>query len=64
MSSSEFNRADLNRDGVLTLKEFAGQSESFELLDRNNDGVISSWEWQGDRATFDRAGIAYVGIGR
>jgi len=60
MSSVEFSRADYDRNGTLSIKEYrdsmgsTGGSDEFASMDRNNDGVVSSWEWRGDRATFDR----------
>jgi len=64
MSSSQFYRADQDRDGSLNMREYRNSvayggglgtgTDPFETLDRNNDGVVSSWEWRGDRAVFDR----------
>ena len=59
MSSYEFDRADVNNDGVLTLKEYSNtnttsDNDQFDVLDRNNDGTVSRWEWNGNRDDFDR----------
>jgi Ca2+-binding EF-hand superfamily protein len=64
LTGSDFNVADKNRNGYLSLAEFtvwtdryAGNIREFDTLDRNNDGVISWGEWrseQRDAATFDR----------
>jgi len=60
-SSVEFTRADYDRNGTLSIKEYRNSvaytgngSDQFASMDRNNDGVLSSYEWRGDRATFDR----------
>jgi Ca2+-binding EF-hand superfamily protein len=63
LSTVEFNRADYDRNGVLTVNEYTDAmanlpgSETFASLDRNNDGVLSPGEWRGDRVTFDRMDI-------
>lgn len=36
-----FDRLDLNRDGVISPREFRGDSSTFARLDRNRDGVLS-----------------------
>jgi len=61
VSTAQFNRADLDRNGMLTMREFRNMvgdgstiNSEFDSLDRNNDGVLSSWEWRGDRVAFDR----------
>ena len=64
LSNGQFNRADVNRNGMLTMSEYrdlmSGGSSTdpyyseFDSLDRNNDGVVSSREWRGDRVVFDR----------
>jgi len=61
VSSAQFTRADVNRNGMLTMTEYRALMENanttyseFEVLDRNNDGVVSSREWRGDRVVFDR----------
>lgn len=53
-----FNRRDLNRDGVVTWREFGRQvpadtrSSRFQQADRNNDRRISRQEWRGDWESF------------
>jgi Ca2+-binding EF-hand superfamily protein len=59
LGSRDFDRADYDNDGVLTLKEYrqvsdGGVGDQFDVLDRNNDGQVSRWEWNGDRDDFDR----------
>jgi len=56
LSTSEFDRADVDNDGVLTLKEYSNTTDNdqFDVLDRNNDGMVSRWEWNGNRDDFDR----------
>ncbi len=57
LSSYEFDRADVNNDDVLTLKEYSNttnDNDQFDVLDRNNDGMVSRSEWNGNRDDFDR----------
>jgi hypothetical protein len=62
LSNTEFRRADLNRNGWLSMTEWirvestvpAARVDRFDVLDANNDGVISLREWEGDRSTFER----------
>jgi Ca2+-binding EF-hand superfamily protein len=54
------DRADRNRDGMVSFQEFAAlppadyREENFDELDRDNNGVVSRQEWRGDAAEFDR----------
>jgi Ca2+-binding EF-hand superfamily protein len=46
--SATFNRADSNRDGMLSRSEWYGDAATFERIDRNNDGRISRTEFLGE----------------
>lgn len=55
-----FNRADRNRDNVLTRAEFLGddsididREDRFEYLDADNDGRIERGEWHASRDAFE-----------
>jgi hypothetical protein len=44
-SPSEWQRADANRDGAITLREEMRYARTtFAERDRNRDGILSSWE--------------------
>ena len=40
-----FDELDLNRDGVISLREWRGDRVTFDRLDRNDNGVISRDEF-------------------
>ena len=66
----DFRRADHNRDGIVTQREFLGEAANdgdvadgsarstndarFLDLDANRDDRVSRSEWRSDRVTFDR----------
>lgn len=53
---ASFERADQNRDNVITRAEFLAAEtpdERFEHMDTNNNGRIERREWQGRADTFD-----------
>ncbi len=63
-----FLRLDTNRDGVITLTEYArgrgynldglgGPAFGFSALDRNRDGWLSRYEWNMSSAEFNRLDI-------
>jgi hypothetical protein len=67
--AAEFNRRDVNRDGVITSKEyFAGEpagarkDDRFGRMDANGDGVLSRGEWKGGSRTFERSDLNGDGV--
>ena len=58
---AEFDRLDVNRDGVLTADEMrrgrgnrGARNNNFRGMDRNGDGVITRDEWRGDDNSFQK----------
>ena len=71
-----FDRADVNRNGIITRREFLNTSQvggspvayddwtggGFNNIDRNRDNRITRDEWRHDRTTFDRVDANRDGV--
>jgi Ca2+-binding EF-hand superfamily protein len=62
-SDSEFERLDVNDDGVIRESEWRGSTREFDTLDRNNDGRISRSEWT-NRGELDSVTARFDAIDR
>jgi EF hand len=58
---NEFRKIDVNRDNLLTRREWIGDQATFRRLDINNDGFVSSAEYGGEAPLLGAIGGATVG---